>query len=125
LRFYKLGASDEAVFVGEDRINHTPDGNEVNLRVGNAFDITGERVQTNYTILSRYPRLYESSYTVKLKNAKKEAVTVYVMETIPGQWDIVNTSDPFRKVDVSRAEWKVTIPAKGEKEIRFTVRVRY
>ena len=125
MRVYKKGAAGEAVFVGEDRINHTPDGNEVNLRVGNAFDITGERVQTGYTILSRYPRLYESSYSLKLKNAKKEAVTVYAMETIPGQWEIVNTSDPFRKVDVSRAEWKVTIPAKGEKEIRFTVRIRY
>ena len=125
MRIYKKGAGGEAVFVGEDRINHTPDGNEVNLRVGNAFDITGERVQTNYTILSRYPRLYESSYRLRLKNAKKEAVTVYVMERIPGEWEIVNTSDPFRKVDVSRAEWKVTIPAKGEKEIRFTVRVRY
>jgi hypothetical protein len=125
MRVYKKGTGGEAVFVGEDRINHTPDGNEVNLRVGSAFDITGERVQTNYTLLSRYPRVYESSYKIKLKNAKKEAVTVFVMETIPGQWEITRTSDPHRKVDVSRAEWKITIPAKGSKEIRFTVRVKY
>ena len=125
MRIYKQGAGGEAIFVGEDRINHTPDGNEVNLRVGNAFDITGERVQTGYTILSRYPRIYESSYRLKLKNAKKKAVTVFVMERIPGQWEITRTSHKHRRVDVSRAEWKVTIPAKGSKEIRFTVRVRY
>lgn len=125
MRVYKKGADGEAVFVGEDRILHTPDGNEVNLRVGNAFDISGERVQTNYQIVARYPRIYESSFKLTLRNAKKEPATVFVVERMAGQWRVTNSSHPHRKVDAARAEWKVTIPAKGKVEITFTVQSQF
>jgi hypothetical protein len=37
-----------AGFVGEDAIDHTPRDEEVRLKVGDAFDIVGERTQMSF-----------------------------------------------------------------------------
>ena len=42
IRLTKLDTDGSEEFLGEDQIDHTPKDEEVELKVGNAFDVVGE-----------------------------------------------------------------------------------
>src|SRR5512135_187048 len=108
IRVYKKDAAGNAQFVGEDNIDHTPKNEKVRLKLGEAFDVTADKKQTDFKKLPRPERgtaLYESAFDIVLKNAKKEAVTVVVQEPIPGDWKIVNENLPHEKVASNTAVW--------------------
>lgn len=125
VRAYKKDASGKAIFIGEANIGHTAEGETVRMRVGRAFDVSGERVQTDYKKegLARYT--YETAYRVTLRNAKRTPVTVTISEPIPGDWQMVAENHKHTKVSAHRAEWKIEVPAKGKTELTYRVRVDY
>ena len=128
IRVYKKDSQGNALFVGEDRIDHTPKNETVRLKLGDAFDVTADKKQTAFQKLagsSRYNYLFESAYEIVLKNAKPEAVTVTVREPMPGDWVMVNESHPHAKAASGTAEWKVAVPAEGQTTLTYRVRVRY
>ncbi|MFQ3598047.1 MAG: DUF4139 domain-containing protein, partial [Chloroherpetonaceae bacterium] len=61
-------------FIGEDQIDHTPRDEKVSLKIGDAFDIVAEEVQTDYKQLS--DRASETTWKITFKNRKDEAVTI-------------------------------------------------
>jgi hypothetical protein len=126
LRVYKQDSAGNAQFVGEDRIDHTPKNEKVRLRLGDAFDVTAERVQTDFKKLAGGEKetLIESAYRIELKNAKTEPVTVRVEEPVPGDWQIVQESQPHRKQDAHTAVWQITVPAEGRTTLTYRARVR-
>lgn len=128
IRVYKKDSQGNAQFVGEDRIDHTPKNETVRLKLGDAFDVTADRKQTNFQKLAgtgRYNYVYESAYEIVLKNAKAEAVTVTVREPMPGDWSMVSESLPHARPASGTAEWKVEVPADGKSTLTYRVRVRY
>lgn len=125
VRVYKRDKDGAIVFVGADRINHTAENEKVELKVGGAFDVSAERVQTEYRRETLARRSYESAYRVTLKNAKDKAVTVVVSEAIPGDWTILSESQSHTKADSGHARWRVAVPAKGQAELTYRVRVTY
>jgi hypothetical protein len=128
VRVYKKDSAGRAQFVGEDDIDHTPKNETVRLKLGDAFDITADKKQTDFQKLSgssRYNYQFESAYEIVLKNAKSEPVTVKVREPMPGDWQIVSSSQPHRKASAHEAQWDVTVPAEGETTLTWRVRVRY
>src|SRR6201999_1792832 len=48
LRVYQKDSKGGVLFIGEDRIDHTPKDELVTVHIGNAFDIVSERKQTDY-----------------------------------------------------------------------------
>jgi hypothetical protein len=128
IRMYKKDAGGNAQFIGEDRVDHTPKKETVRLKLGDAFDLTADKKQTDFKKLagtSRYNYVLESAYEIVLKNAKSEAVTVTVREPMPGDWNVVSESLPHAKAAADTAEWKVTVPAEGSATLNYRVRVRY
>lgn len=128
VRVYKKDSAGNAQFVGEDRIDHTPRNEKVRLKLGNAFDVTADKKQTDFKRLpnvGKYGFVSESAYEIVLKNAKKEAVTVTVQEPIPGDWQMLNASQAHTKVSSSTASWRVTVPAEGKTVLSYRVQVRY
>lgn len=123
VRVYKADADGNAVFVGEDSIDHTPKNETVKLVLGQAFDITARGKQTDFTVISN--EIYESAYEIEFKNAKKEPVTVTMSQNMPGEWTVLQESAPHVKADASTANWDVTIPAEGSAKLTFKVRVKY
>ncbi|MEJ2121177.1 MAG: DUF4139 domain-containing protein [Alphaproteobacteria bacterium] len=125
VRIYKRDSKGKALFVGADRMDHTPEGNNVRLRMGKAFDVTAERRQVDYdpTVYDR--RTYESEHEIVLKNARPNAVTVIVRETIGGKWEMLRKTHDFTKVAANLAEWRIKVPGKGRTVLRYRVRVRY
>jgi len=128
VRVYKQDSEGRAQFVGEDHIDHTPKNETVKLKLGESFDVTGHRKQTDYKDLGRDSKrrqVSESAFEIRLKNAKKEAQTVIVREPIPGDWDMVSSSLPFTKPTSGTAEFKVPVPAEGETILTYRVRVKW
>jgi hypothetical protein len=98
VRVYKKDKAGNAQFVGEDKIDHTPNKEEVRLKLGDAFDITANKKQTDFkkrTAFGKYSYAYESAYQVELKNAKSEPVTVVVREPIPGDWKMLEKTHNY------------------------------
>jgi hypothetical protein len=127
VRVYKKDTQGNAQFVGEDRIDHTPRNETVRLKLGNAFDVTADRKQTDFQRLapeSRHAAVFETAYRIVLKNAKKEAVDVMVREPVPGDWTMVSESQPHTKAASGIAEWKVRVPADGEATLTYRVRAK-
>ena len=127
LRVYKKDAQGTAQFVGEDRIDHTPKNETVRLKLGEAFDLTADKKQTDFQKLPASGRntLLESAYQIVLKNAKKEDAVITVREPVPGDWSIVSESLPHSKPTSNVAEWKVRVPAEGSATLNYRVRVKY
>ena len=122
VKLYRTDADERHEFIGEDRIDHTPRGETVRLYTGNAFDIAGERRQTNFKVDSSGHWLDES-FEVKVRNHKKEPVTVRVVEHLYRwlQWEITSSSMENRKTDARTMEFRPVIAAGGEAVIRYTV----
>ena len=128
VRIYKKDSQGNAQFVGEDRIDHTPKNEEVRLKLGEAFDVTADKKQTDFKKLSGFgPWQYqfESAYRILLKNAKAEPVTVTVHEPVPGDWEMVQESHPHQKGASNTAVWEIPVPAEGSTELTYRVRVRF
>ena len=128
IRLYKQDSQGNAQFVGEDRIDHTPKNETVRLKLGDAFDVTADRKQTDFKKLagtSRYNAVLESAYEIVLKNAQPVAVTVRVREPMPGDWEVVSESQPHTKAASGMAEWTVSVPARGQATLGYRVRVKY
>ena len=128
VRVYKNDKSGNAQFVGEDHIDHTPKNEEIKLKLGDAFDITADKKQSNFkkaTAIGKYSHAYRANFEILLKNAKDEEVEVVVREPIPGDWKIKSESHAHKKVAAGTAEWKIKVPAEGKTKLSYDVLVRY
>ncbi|WP_425450275.1 DUF4139 domain-containing protein [Virgifigura deserti] len=123
VRVYGASGAGELMFVGEDAVEHTPADETVRLTLGRAFDVTARARQTAFEQLGE--RVYETAFTVELRNAKAEPVSATVVEQIPGDWEVLEESHPHERVSAQQAEWTVPIPANGTTELTYQVRVTY
>ena len=123
VRVYKKDQDGAMQFVGEDLIDHTPKDEKVRLYIGDAFDIVGERKQTNYQQISQ--RLLKQSFEISLRNHKEKEVTVTVIEHAYGDWKVVNSSQPFTKKDSHTIEFAVKVPANGESKVTYDLEIKH
>ncbi|MEP0814835.1 MAG: DUF4139 domain-containing protein [bacterium] len=123
IRVFKRDSAGVPQFIGEDWVDHTPRKETVRLYIGDAFDIVGEKTQTNYSDIGKG---YRETWQVKIKNRKeKEAITVVVPHQIYGDWKMVESNFDYVKKDAWTAEFKVPVAADGEATLNFTFEVRW
>jgi hypothetical protein len=128
LRVYKKDSGGNAQFVGEDNIDHTPKNESVRLKLGESFDVTVDKKQTDFKVLpppTKRNQLYESAFELVLKNAKKQKTTVIVQEPIGGDWKIISESNPHTKANSHLAVWKIEIPAESSTTLTYRAQVKY
>jgi len=128
VRVYKRDSAGHAQFVGEDRVDHTPRNETVRLHLGEAFDVTADKKQTDFRRRepgNKASTVMESAYEIVVKNAKTEAVTVTVREPVPGDWSMLEESQRHTKVAAGTAQWRVAVPAGGSTTLKYRVLVRY
>ncbi len=122
VRVYKADTQGSLQFVGEDRIDHTPKDETVKIKMGEAFDVVGERKQTQFQRISK--TVSEVSWEISLRNHKAEDVTVRVNEPIAGDWEVLSASHQHEKPDAHTLRFEVPIPKDSEVEVTYRVRVR-
>ncbi|MHB8652501.1 MAG: DUF4139 domain-containing protein [Terriglobia bacterium] len=123
MRVYQGDSKGRVQFIGEDRINHTPKDETLDLHIGNAFDVVEERKQTEYQQLA--PRLSEMAYEITLRNHKPDAITVEVNEPIGGDWTMVDSNFKYEKTAAFAVRFNVPVEANGQAVLKYRVRVRW
>ncbi|MEZ4672064.1 MAG: DUF4139 domain-containing protein [Anaerolineae bacterium] len=123
VRVYQEDVDGAALLIGENSIDHTPKGEKVTLYLGNAFDLVGERTQTNFQWLG--VNVLEETFEIKLRNRKEnQTVQVRVPEHLYrwSNWEIMTSSDPYTKVNSSTVEYRLDVQPGEEKVLTYTVR---
>ena len=123
VRVYKADSEGSLQFVGEDAVEHTPKDEKILVKLGDAFDVKASRKMTDWKRL--LGNRYEAAYEITLRNHKKEDVTVKVVEPIPGDWTMVESSHPHKKTEAFTAEFSVPVPGDQEVKLTYRVRMRY
>lgn len=124
IRVSKLDSADESLeFIGEDVIRHTPRDEQVLVKLGKAFDVVGERIQTDFRVDSTR-KYMEESFEIKLRNRKEESVKVVVEEHMNrwSGWEITKQDVESRKVDYRTVRFDVDLKPGEEKSVKYTVR---
>lgn len=122
IRVYKQDEADGSLeFVGEDRVAHTPKDEKVELYIGDAFDLVGERTQLD---VKKHPKHLWQTFRIALRNHKESGpVKVEVVEH-PGawaNWEVEKKSDDFVKKDAGTIVFAVDVPKDGEKVVEYTL----
>jgi hypothetical protein len=122
IRFYRQDTGGQVEFTGESTIDHTPKDDTIRVITGNAFDITGERKQTDFHIYSASQTM-EESFEIKVKNAKETPVRISIKEHLSrwNNWSISSASSEYTKIDSQTIEFPVDVVANGERTIVYTV----
>ncbi|MBI1806410.1 MAG: hypothetical protein HYR76_05100 [Ignavibacteria bacterium] len=123
VRVYKRDEDKKEQFIGEDQIDHTPKDEELRLYLGNAFDIVGERAQTDFKSFAS-GRVVEETIQIKVRNHKETPAEVQIYEH-PwrwSQWEITKSSTEWTKVDQTTIKFPVKIEKDGEKVVTYTIR---
>ena len=123
VRVNQANQADGALeFVGEDVIKHTPRNETLRVKLGNAFDIVGERKQTGFHVDSG-AKTIDESFEISVRNRKKEAATVIVREYLYrwSSWEITAKSRDFAKRDAQTIDFPLDIAADGEAKLTYTV----
>jgi hypothetical protein len=125
-RVYKKDVDGATLLIGEDAIDHTPRDERVRLYIGDAFDIVGERVQTDFRV--EYDEDWmEESFEITLRNHKDEDVEIRVVEHMFrwSEWEIIEQSHEHDKLDAQTIEFRVPVEADGETTVTYTVRYEW
>ncbi len=123
VRVYKQDSEGSLQFVGEDSIDHTPKDEKVRVKLGDAFDVVGSRKQTDWKKIAS--DTYEAAFEISLRNHKKEDVLVKVIEPIPGDWTMLNSSHEYKKSEAFTAEFNIPVPKDKETKLTYRVRMRF
>jgi hypothetical protein len=123
IRLYRRDTGGQMEFIGEGTITHTPTDQTVKVPVGSAFDVTGERKQTNFHG-DNYARTIDETYEITVKNQKTTPINVAVIEHMyrAANWQLTAQSTPFTKRDSATIELPITVPPAGQTKVTYTVR---
>jgi hypothetical protein len=122
VRVYKSDG-ESLEFIGEDMIDHTPKDEKIRLKIGDAFDIVAEEVQTDNKRIS--DRVTEQAYEITFRNHKDEDVIIEVQRYLGVNWEILSSSLNYTKKDAQNIIFKVPVPKDGKTVLKFRVRYSY
>jgi hypothetical protein len=123
LRVYKADTDGSLQFIGEDRIDHTPKDEMIKIKMGDAFDVVGERKQTDWRKIA--DNLYEAAFEISLRNHKDEPVTVSVIEPMMRDWEILTSSHTHKKVEAHTAQFEIPVAKDGETKLTYRARYKF
>ncbi|WP_188657862.1 DUF4139 domain-containing protein [Sphingomonas metalli] len=125
VRVYVRDARGQPQFIGENRIQHTPQGSTIALPTGDAFDV---KIQpTTVSRVKQGDGRWRTAVRYKLTNARSRPATV---ELIQGGLDwgdvrVVEDSAKGERRNAGTYAWQVPVPANGSAVVSATFDTRY
>ncbi|NLX07371.1 MAG: DUF4139 domain-containing protein [Phycisphaerae bacterium] len=123
VRVFKRDVDQSLEFVGEDVIPGTAVDERILVYVGDAFDVTGSRTQTDFQRPAA--TVIEEAFEIVLKNHKQEPIEVTVIEKLYrwSDWEMLESSHDYTKLDSRTIKFQVPVEADGKATV--TYRIRY
>jgi hypothetical protein len=123
IRVYKADASGSQQLIGEDWIDHTPKDERIKIKMGDAFDVVGERTQKEWRKIGT--NVYEVEWELSLRNHKKDDQTVTVVEPVPGDWQVLSSTHAWEKPEAHTLRFSVPVAKEGAAKLTYRVRLRF
>lgn len=101
-------------FLGEAPLERVPVGASAELRIGQAFDLSVERVVTDYEKTGKSS--YRASWELRIRNSKKQGQQVVLQELLPGKWKVESASHKWSKASAGVLEFVVDVPSGRDAE---------
>lgn len=119
---YKSDSRGLQQFIGEDKMEHTPDNEEIKIVSGNAFDIVVNGREVSRKDLAN-KKGYQAKHEIKIRNRKKEPAKIkFFHQYESGSVRFIETSHKFKK-DKIRYFAELTVKAGEEAKIEYTQEV--
>ena len=121
IRFYDRDSYGNMLFVGESHFRQLAFGDDTELRIGRSFDVTASGQIINLKKIA--DKTIEADVKVIFNNAKSNAVQVQFEQSLNNDWHILSESLEGQKKDARHMKWLVDVPAQGNAELNFKVRI--
>lgn len=126
VRVYKQDSQGHLQFIGEDQIDHTPKDEEIEIFLGNAFDIVAEKKTTESSRSGNFldfgGRCNYQDVEIELRNHKEEDATVKVIEHYWGPVvEVDNANYEIEKEDEYTYIFRIPVSADGESTLTYKV----
>ena len=121
IRLYKSDSSGNMLLIGEDRIQHTPNGETVRLKTGKAFDLTADMKRTQYQKLTG-KNAFQATYQIILKNGSSNPANVEIMQDFGSSFRISNENIPHFSETSNQVKWIVPVPANGMTTLTYELK---
>src|SRR5438445_4653231 len=123
VRVYQKDSKGGILFAGEDRIDHTPKDETVNIHIGNAFDVVAEHKQTDYKSIASH--VWEMEFEVTIRNHKDGPIIVEVNEPIGGDWEMLTSTYKYTKTAAFAAQFNVPVAKNGKAVLKYRIRAHW
>lgn len=120
VRVYVRDTDGKPRFVGENRIAHIPQGSDISVKTGDAFDVTVQPTLVKQERAGIWRSRYSMSYLVR--SARSQPVTLEIRQG--GLWregKVLEESIKSTRPDAYTLQWSVPVAANGETKLTFTV----
>lgn len=124
IRVFKADSKGRQQLLGEDTIDHTPENEDVKIKTGQAFDVVANGKRLSYEVF-KLSRGDKSSYSVEIRNRKKEAIEIRFYASLWGDWTITKSSHKFIKESSTKSYSDVPLKAGETVTLDYTVETKY
>lgn len=114
VRAYQESSDGSTLFIGEDRIEHTPRDADVELKMGQAFDVKIERRMLAHEKIGK--NLLRYTWEILVRNSKDEAQRVFLEETLQGDWRITESSQKYEQLDARHVRFALDVPPSSQQD---------
>ena len=121
VRVFKADDDGSLIMLGEESISHTPRDEEVNLSIGNAFDVVGEQRVMAEDRISR--QVTDRTFEIEIRNRKNTDITVRIEKLMYGDWEVLSCNAQYERKDASRLH--INLPIAAGQGTTVTLKVRY
>lgn len=100
--------------LGEAQLDRTPVGSQAELRLGQAFDLSVERVVTQFEKTGKDS--FRAAWELRIRNAKKQTQRIVLQEQMQGKWKMETASRKWTKPSAGVLEFVLDVPPTGDGE---------
>jgi len=123
VRLFKADDDGSMILLGEDRIEHTPKDEELNLKVGYAFDIAAEEKLVSQNRISS--KVEEREFEIELRNHKESDIIIKVEKKLYGFWELLSSNYDYKKKDANTLVFHISVAADTVANLKYKVRFTY
>ncbi|MCM8822934.1 MAG: hypothetical protein NC831_09080 [Candidatus Omnitrophica bacterium] len=126
-RIFQDDGHGSTIFVGEDNAGYTPVGEKCSLYVGDSRDIvvTQRKIKDSKINVRRNNSgsvvLYDTDEIIRIviENFKDAPANLTLIQEIPGEWDMEETSHQYEKEDANLIKFYINLAPKAKETVTF------
>lgn len=120
VRFYEKSADGNLAFTGAAAVPQMAVGESAELNIGRSFDIYANGRIADINRIAE--KTTETEYKISFFNAGAEEAEVIWEQRVNGEAKVISESTAGKKTDAGLLQWRIKVPAGGEKKLDYKLR---